>query len=124
MTATKTPKLPPVADVSMDEITESITGYDEQMIEDHLKLTFAELALGKNHMKWARGHVAVWLVRQGDKPAEAFKKAMSLPQRELQTFFPATGDPRDITDESDSGKGEGAPESSPVKKQRSASSPA
>jgi hypothetical protein len=127
MTATKTPATKPtaepVADVSMGEITDSITGYDEIAIEDNLKLTFIELAMKRNHMKWVRAHIAIYLFHKGEKAAVAWRTAMTMPQKELQTFFPSDGDPDDVTDESDAGKGEGAAVTPPARRPRSASSP-
>lgn len=122
MTATQTTP-EPVAEISMDEVTESITGYDEIAIEENLKITFIELAIKRNHMKWVRAHVAIYLFHKGEKAAAAWKTAMSMPQKELQTFFPPTGDPEDITDESESGKDDGKPTTPPTRKPRSASSP-
>lgn len=124
MTATKKPTPEPVADVTIDEITDSITGYDEIAIEDQLKLTFAELAQARNHFKWYRAHIAIYLVRKGTKAGVAWKTAMSMPQVELQTYFPKSlADPTDLIDESTEGKGDGTPAPSSTKKPPSASSP-
>ena len=125
MTAKKKTELEPVADMTIDEVTESITGYDELGIEEQYKLTLPELTLTKNTYKWTRAHVAIYLLHKGKRPAEAWKTALSLTVPEVQAYFPkSVADPDDITDESDEGKGDAAPVATPTTKRRSASQPA
>lgn len=123
MSTKKTPA-EPVATITAEEVTESITGFDEIAIAANLKMTIVELVAPRHRYAWTRALIATYLTHTGTKPTVAWKTAMELTIVEVQSYFPeTTADPDDITDESDEGKDDAVPAPSRTTKPRSASQP-
>lgn len=119
-TASTRRKSAPVSKISLDELTDSLTGYDELAVEQAFGADIYDLG----SIRQIRAGIFCHRRRQGDKHDEAKKFAMGLTVRAVLDYFP---DPEaepvmpGVGPETEEGKGAEQPVSEPQSSQPSAS---
>ena len=75
-------------DVTLSEISESLTGFEELDIEKAFGRTYAQIAADDNFTMFGRALIAVHLSRTQSIPyTEAYDQAMRMPIRDLDDYF-------------------------------------
>lgn len=94
-----------VTDLVFQEVIDSLNGWDELVIENHLKTPIE--SIGSNYTL-LRAAIAIHLTREGAKEAAAWKQAMEMTNAEVQKYFTPPGKNDDdamVGPTSESGKG-------------------
>jgi hypothetical protein len=95
--------------LTAEEMTESLTGFDEIAVEKHLDLRIYADA-EREPVKVLRALVFVHRRREGDDDAAAKQYAMDLPLKALQDYFAEDEEVFPDAPETESGKDGGQPD--------------
>ena len=101
-------------DITIEEITESLTGFDELAIAKFFGMEW--MALGETRpTALSRALIFVHKRREGAKDADAYQQAMSLTLGETTEYFADDADEMDPDDpDSESGKDDSSPSEQPT----------
>lgn len=101
-------------DITIEEMTESLTGFDELAIAKHFGMEWMALGEAKP-TSLSRALVFVHLRREGKKDGDAYQGAMSMTLREASEYFADAEDDVDPDDPtSESGKDSSGPSEQPT----------
>lgn len=98
------------AQQTAEEVFDSLTGFDEMAIAQHFGHTVAELG-GSNQSMFGRALVFVAKRRDGMSDDDARTAALSLPMKELTSFFADSSDEEAGKDEEPEQQPESLPSS-------------
>lgn len=74
----------PKTELTVEEMVDSLTGWDELAIEEHLKRPIDGM---RSNYTVGRALIGVHLTREGQKAGVAFKAAMAMPNSEVSKYF-------------------------------------
>jgi hypothetical protein len=74
----------PKTELTVEEMVDSLTGWDELAIEEQLKKPIDGM---KSNYTVGRALIGVHRMREGEKPGVAFKAAMAMPNGDVSKYF-------------------------------------
>lgn len=80
------------SNISAEEMTGSLTGFDEKAIARAFGTSMGELFQGKEPTLMLRALVYVAKKRDGNDDAKAYQLSMEMPLKEVQEYFDETAD--------------------------------
>lgn len=86
-------------ETTIQEMAESLTGYDELAIKKEFRLTVSALVNDGDTIASMRAYVFVHQRRQGLKDSEAYAAAMEMRQADILAYFSAGDDDEEPADD-------------------------